>query len=414
VNAPEGSLFRREVLERRVDRLHGEISLVLPTSWQLIGFLLLGGLAVATAFLAAASYSRVERVTGEIVLDTGVAPVVASRSGTVAAIAIRDGQAVRAGQPLVQIRSEEDMPEGDTGSIRTLSALREQDSQLATQASRLAEAAAAERSRLAAEMNGAAEAAARIEERIENQRRLVEVAEGEYREARRIAANGFISQRDLNGREAVLLTRRQQLSQLFQDRDGKREERAAARQAIARSAAAAGAERAALQFSRDQVAQEKARAEAARGAALAAPLDGVVTALTAHLGQPVEQGQPLLVIVPSRGRVEVDLFVPTEAAGFLALGQEVRIAVDAFPAQRFGSLSGRITAISSVAVPRRLTDGHTGPVYLVRAELPHSWVAGFGPRQRLLPGMTLTARIVTERRSLFDWLVEPLLAVRGR
>lgn len=40
--------------------------------WQLIGFLLLGGLAVAIVFLSAASYSRLERVTGEIVLDTGV------------------------------------------------------------------------------------------------------------------------------------------------------------------------------------------------------------------------------------------------------------------------------------------------------------------------------------------------------
>ena len=42
-------------------------------------------------------------------LDKGVAPIVPTRRGVVIALLVRDGQRVRAGDPLVQIRSEEDM-----------------------------------------------------------------------------------------------------------------------------------------------------------------------------------------------------------------------------------------------------------------------------------------------------------------
>jgi membrane fusion protein len=41
-------------------------------------------------------------------------------------------------------------------------------------------------------------------------------------------------------------------------------------------------------------------------------------------------------------------------------------------------------------------------------------VAAFGRNEALIPGMTLSARIVTEKQSLLEWLFEPLYAVRQR
>ena len=401
-------------MENRVDRLHGDISLAIPMSWQVIGYLLVTTLAIAFIFLASASYSRVETVAGEVALDTGVAPLVASRAGIVAALAAREGQTVATGQRLALIRSEEALPQGDTGPERILAALRQRDDRLDAQISRLADAASADQSRLDAQLRGLTEEVARIEEQIEDQRRLVEVARDEFQEARRIAGNGFLSRRDLNAREGTLLARRQQLSQLRQSRARKSSEIAEARQAHARSRAAAAADAAAVESSRAHLGEETARTEVERGYSLAAPVAGRVTAVTARAGQPVAQGQTLLIVVPARGRIRVDLHVPTRAAGFLAPGQEVRVAVDAFPAERFGAFTGRIVEISSVAIPRRSADGTVVPVYLVSAELPRPWVATFGRKQPLLPGMTLTARIVTRRQSLLSWVFEPLFAVRRR
>ena len=40
-------LFRQEVLRHRADRLHGDVSIAVPVSWQALGFLLLAALVTA-------------------------------------------------------------------------------------------------------------------------------------------------------------------------------------------------------------------------------------------------------------------------------------------------------------------------------------------------------------------------------
>jgi membrane fusion protein len=139
-----------------------------------------------------------------------------------------------------------------------------------------------------------------------------------------------------------------------------------------------------------------------------------VTAVTARVGQAANQQQPLMVVMPADATPRAELYVPTSAAGFLAVGQDVRLAVDAFPYQRFGTVKARVVQISSVAIPKVTAEGTAVPVYLVTAELSEPSVVAFGLRQPLLPGMTLSARIVTERQSLFEWLFEPLYAVMKR
>jgi len=54
------------------------------------------------------------------------------------------------------------------------------------------------------------------------------------------------------------------------------------------------------------------------------------------------------------------------------------------------------------------------PVYIVRAKLDRNSVNAFGRDRALLPGMTLSARITTEHRTLLEWLFEPLYAVGRR
>ncbi|PZP14121.1 MAG: secretion protein HlyD, partial [Sphingomonas hengshuiensis] len=267
--------------------------------------------------------------------------------------------------------------------------------------------------RMRAQIAGAATELASLESQIADQRRLVGTAESQFADVQRIAASGFISRRDIQEREAVLITRRQQLAQLEQLRAAKRADQAEAQRAIAQSVASAQAQVASIQSSRAGILQRIAETELSRGYAVTAPVDGVVTALTARIGQAVSQQQPLLLIVPAHAQRRAELYVPTSAAGFLAPGQPVRLAIDAFPYQRFGTVSARIREISTAAITRQGPSGPV-PVYLVTADLADASVKAFGRKQPLLPGMTLSARIITEKRSLLEWLFEPLFAVRNR
>lgn len=407
------ALFREEVLRYQSNRLHGSVGLATPLAWQAISFLLLGTLVATIVFLMSASYARVETVTGSVTLDKGVATVMPSRAGIVAELNVREGQRVRMGDMLVRIRSEEDMIDGETAPARIREALSEQDSRLATQGGLLVAAAVAEQARLREQITGLSAEIGSLDSQIADQSRLVEVAKADYDGVQRLVANGFISRRDMEVRETAIISRRQQLAQLQQARTAKAAAIAEARRAAAQSSAVAQAQIAGAQSERATLVQRMAEVDLARGYNITSPVDGIVTALTARLGQPANAQQQLMMVIPANARTRVELYVPTAAAGFVRAGQDVRVAVDAFPYQQFGTVRAQLVEVSAAAIPRAGPNGPM-PVYLVTADLSEPWIKAFGRQQPLAPGMTLTARIVTENRSLFEWLFQPVFAVRNR
>lgn len=408
-------LFRREALQHRGgERLYGEVALVLPVSWQIIGALLFVGLGATFLFLALAPYSQVESVQGAIVPDRGIAEILPGRPGTIAAIEVRDGAKVTAGQPLVRIRASEATAGGRPLDVEVTAAIARQDAELAGQTAQMQAAATAEQGRISAQISGLADEVRQLDEQIRVQQELVASAKADLDNAKEVAGRGFISRRDLQLREDSYLGRLQQLSQLLQARSGKLASLEEARRSSLQASAQARAQTSSLQSSRAALAERLVGAGASGAYLLQAPVDGTVTALTARVGQAATADKPLMAIVPTQARLRAELYVPTRAAGFLKKGQDVRLAIDAFPYQQFGTVEAKIEEISSAPVNRATPAGGTESVYLVAATIPDPEVKAFGERRRLVPGMALSARIVTREQSLFEWLFEPLFAVSRR
>lgn len=408
------SLFRPEMLAHRSDRLHGEVNLAIPVSWQIVGFGLIVALVLMISFLSIASYARVETVSGSIATDKGVATIVSTRSGLIDAIAVVDGQFVSSGRSLVRIKSLDLLASGQGAQADVLDAIREQDRELSRQAQQLGVAASAEQSRQLAAIGGLSREIVSIDEQLDVQRQLVVTAKTELDRAQEVAKNGFISRRDLQIREEMWLSRRQQVSQLEANRASKAASIAEAQRAAQQIGASMRAQTAGLSASRSELSQRSINTDVSQAFVISAPISGQVTALTARLGQAVTQQTPLMAIVPQGAALTAELDVPTTAIGFLRVGQEVRLAVDAYPYQRFGTVIASIMRISRSAVGRVDAKGTTMPVYLVTASIANPSVLAFGHKQTLLPGMTLRARIVTRKQTLIEWLFEPLFAVRNR
>ncbi|WP_238183900.1 HlyD family type I secretion periplasmic adaptor subunit, partial [Methylobacterium trifolii] len=84
---------------------------------------------------------------------------------------------------------------------------------------------------------------------------------------------------------------------------------------------------------------------------LRAPIDGSVQQLAVTtVGQVVTAGQPLLVLVPTDGPVEIEALVLNKDIGFVTPGQEVTVKVDSFPFTRYGTAEGRVLRISRDAI----------------------------------------------------------------
>lgn len=119
-------------------------------------------------------------------------------------------------------------------------------------------------------------------------------------------------------------------------------------------------------------------------------------------------------VVPADSTLQAQLAVPSAAIGFVEPGMEVRLAIDAFPYARFGTVKGRVFSVASTAIAQPGPNGTTSAVYPVTVTIQQNTIAAYGKQARLVSGMTLNARIVTERQSLLQWLFDPLFAVRKR
>ena len=407
-------VFRIEAQSRYRDRLSGDVAIAVPLSWQLIAYLVFGGLVCAILFLSFATYARVETVTGAIAPDVGIAPAVATRVGVVAELVVKEGQIVPAGTPLATVRAEEDGLMVQSPGALVEAAIARQDASLAIQVNSALAAAEAQASQLAAQQAGLSAEIEQLRIQKEAQSRLIAAAREDLDRATEIAARGFISKRDLQVREETLLARQQSMAQLDQALAAKRAALTDSIRSGALVTAQARAQSASLDASRAQVAQQAASAAASRVYVLRAPVAGRVTALTARVGQPVSPGMQLMAIVPTGAQMTAELAVPRTAIGFIKPGQEVRLALDAFPYQRFGTVTGTVRSVPVSAINTPGPNGTTVAVYPVIVELHQLRIEAYGRQEPLVPGMSLTARIIAERQSLLEWLFEPLFAVRRR
>lgn len=406
-------MFRNEAA-LSTNRLAGDVTLSVPFSWQSIGYLIFSGVALTVTFLSIASYARVETVYGSITVDKGVSVILPLRAGVIASVPVRDGEVVAAGAELATIRAEEDSSVGPPAAAQIEAAIAREEASLSLQSEATETSAQAQISKLNAQRTGLSAEIDQLQSQLDIQVHLITSAQRDYDRSLAVAERGFVSQRDLDIRRDTLLTRQEGLSQLSQSLEIKRAALAETERSATQVMAQAQAQEASLTAGRAQVAQQAASTAGLRSYAMRAPVAGKVTTLTARVGQPASSQTPLMAIVPSGSKLRAELAVPSAAIGFVRPGQEVRLAIDAFPYQRFGTVTGKVLTVPTSAISMQGADGVTVPVYPVMVSLDQTTVPAFGRAEALIPGMTLTARIVTEKQTLLQWLFEPLFAVRRR
>ena len=148
-----------------------------------------------------------------------------------------------------------------------------------------------------------------------------------------------------------------------------------------------------------------------------APVSGTVSALQAILGASVGAQQTLLSLLPEGSSLEAHLFVPTRAIGFIEVGQEVRLLYDAFDYRRYGVQLGTVKEVSSaILTPSETLERiqRNEPTYMIRVDLEQQKFHTQDKTFDLHAGMMLRADVVLETRSLGSWLLNPLMAFRGR
>ncbi len=412
------SLFRAEALKAGSTRAAGDIVLATPIATRVLGALALVVAVSIGAFLALGTYTRHVTVAGQVVADRGVVAVLAPQAGTLVRRRVEEGSRVEHGDELFAVSGERRSAAfGETHAhIAGKLAVRRRNLLAQIEETHLLEAA--DRRALAQHAQALEAERARLERTIETQAARVALAEDTMRRYTEMRAAGFVSQEQLAARHEALLDQRARSSAL----EGEIAQ-------LSRQLAELGSERESLTLRyRREVAEleravtsnelEAAENEARRELTVIAPIAGIATAISGSEGQIVDAGTPLASIVPHDARWLAELSSPSHAMGFIAEGAEVLLRYSAYPYQQFGHHPGRVISVSRAALPAGAgmssTEPGREPVYKVVVEMASQTVDVYGEARPLRAGMQVEADVKLETRRLYEWVLEPLYAMKMR
>lgn len=136
------------------------------------------------------------------------------------------------------------------------------------------------------------------------------------------------------------------------------------------------------------------------------PVNGIVKSFSIKtVGGVIAPGSLVAEIVPTGQRLEAFTRVKPKDIGNVRMGQRVQIKVQAYDYSRYGSISGKVASLSAGT----FQDEKTGePFYKVRIVLDRDYAGKDKGKDLLVPGMTLTADILTGRTNLLMYLLSPV------
>ena len=141
---------------------------------------------------------------------------------------------------------------------------------------------------------------------------------------------------------------------------------------------------------------------------LRAPVDAIVHEVAAFSeGSAVQEAEALITLVPLSSDHEMEIEIQARDIGKVAVGDRVRVKLNAFPYQKHGTLEGNILNISENTFQRQANEPGALVYYRARISL-HGNLKLLPSNFRLRPGMEAQAEIITGDRRIIEYVLFPL------
>jgi membrane fusion protein len=455
------SLFRTEVQTAQSAQWLGTVRITRPISFSAITLAALGIAVLLAAFAAWGEVNRKSKVSGLLVAKGGALNITAPVSGVVSELNMAEGSTVQASAVLAIINTERQsnllnlaglgQPAVGQPSEQAAAQIALRQQSLGTERA-LRQLQTTQREQVLTDRIATLALQARqSEEELTLQRSRVALAQKTVQRYTQLAQDGFMSDMQLQAKQEELIdttARLQSLERsrlaLQQDSQALAGERTALKSQLASDTAQ-------IERSQSTLAQESSENATRKSAVITAPLSAVakafigtgtagaavvvplpqsyrVTAVSVQPGQAVQAGQTIATLVPVSANqaitVEAHLFAPSRTAGFLKPGQTVYLRYGAYPYQKFGLHTGRIISVSDTPfaaneLPANLAgqlmaqNGSNEALFRINVQLDAQSITSYGDPIALKPGLTLEADVLQERRKVWEWALEPLLAARA-
>ncbi|MBV1876076.1 MAG: HlyD family secretion protein [Pseudomonadales bacterium] len=402
-------IFTEQSLAHRASADLGEQRILLPPGFIVISCLLTFIIVSGAYFLTAQPYLRKTSVKGYIHND--ITRIAAERSGTLTSIYVDKGQYVNKGTPLALIHLR---------ALRQNQQAFSYDAQLDATEQQLLRRQEIQHKEFT-QLKASQQRLVKSIDRLHSIQRLQTTRKNNlhkvFKASETLLSNGYLSQLEWGKFQDQSLAAEQRLEEITDKLEAAKDKLASLSIQQQHYVSKHALEILEIKQRKINLVQAKANWLANTQQIILAPVDGKVSSIFKQIGDVVVVKESLLTIIPQDKPLQARLLIPSHAVGFMANGQRINILYDAFPHLKFGSYEGKLIDVSSHTIatqdlPLEIPDN--GIYYLATVALTDQAVKAYGITTNLRPGMTLKADIVLDRRTLFEWLLEPVMIARGR
>lgn len=412
------NLYRESAWQALSLQQHGQ-ALLTPSfkAWAICTGL---GLWVASMVALLSTHSFIEKATVTGYISTTMPSITISPKenvGVITQIFVENGDMVEQGEALLRVKRPAQLIIGEQGIAKQLSQLNQhlsllQDTQNQNQADNLQQ-----QTFLTQQLHAAQEQQRAISQQVHFLNERINMAANDVVRLSGLHSQKLISLDALNNAQQTLLSMRQQLAQFSQNLADNDITQAQLEAQLAKLQQQTALQTTQTQLNQLPVAQQITELENQQSYTIFAPRAGIVSNLLAQAGDDISRFSVLLKLADPSQNMQLLLAVPTSAAGFISTEQQVRVRLDAFPHQKYGTVDAVIKKISKTITLPNESHAHAvplqEPVFMVQANLNQDYIVAKGERIGLKEGMTVQADVMLSERTLLEWLLSPLYSLRG-
>ncbi|WP_122032548.1 HlyD family secretion protein [Aliivibrio sp. EL58] len=410
-------LFRKEVTNLKQNRLTGKMILTQPPSFYVISIVTFVFLVISIIYLIESKYSRKETVKGYLLPQKGVIKVYSGRTGILDELFVHEGDIVEEGQLIAKIRNSQSLVNGVEVSEALSKEIKIQIEALTKEKNVTEILFKKDEQRIKRQLVQLQKSLQAMNKAKETSQQRFRLKENLFYKNRSLHQKGFLSSALLSSiqelyLEALEATNRleREIASVSVDIDNLKSEHIALPEKRL-------LKKAVIQRQISELQVKLVELNNTYEFIKKAPESGMVTAIQPSIGTQINADSPILSIIPEGSPLEVELLLPTSSAGFVQIGDEVKIRFDAFPYQKFGLSQGFIINIDKALIlptdkilPIKMDEA----IYRVRVKLTNQIISAYGKKFPLKVGMIADADIILEKRSLLEWLLDPIYAIKGK
>ncbi|MCX5618388.1 HlyD family secretion protein [Bombella sp. TMW 2.2543] len=418
-------LFRGEALKWRQEAWIGSVQLIEPLSGKIAALCTVALVVCVGVYVVFGSYTRRIHANGVMLPPEGLVVAEADQGGVIAAIHTHEGDHVKAGERLFSVDVSNWSETGATGR-QLVDGLRREQHLLESRQKLLAADAPVELSSLKDELASLRQQYGVLQEQSGRDKQSLPLIERAMNEMRTAMGRHLVTETQFQSQLFSYVQFMDTQSQTLRTLVEMSGHMADLQYRINRHQYKVAEDMNDLAVRLSDVQRQIIQAHGQSMGVINARVSGTVDGIRTVVGQRVNPGQSLLSILPDNATLQAELYVNSQAVGFVRPGQRVLLKYAAYPYQRFGLYEGEVVEVTKAPLPERSSyaanaskqngSGASAPqpggdVYRIRVRPSRDFIIAYGKHEKLTPGMAVEAEIAIDQRKLYQWLLDPVVSM---